>query len=273
MNEDSLNFKKLCEDKTIFSNIVFKGSISEYSLNKLTLKEVNFECPKCETLRPFHNLDDDDIVFRFYGKKFSGPLIVDFECVTCNSSRKSFSIFLELTEESIKDFSCEYVLTKFGEYPRKPLKKNKELVKFFKEDKDEYDKALVCLAQGYGVAAFAYMRRIVEKNINHILDMILESEEEGSSLIESIAELKNTSPMSEKIKIANKALPSYLKPEGFNPLGTIYAVLSDGVHSLSDEKCLQKAENIQACIEFMISELVHHKKNKELFKNRLSSLR
>ena len=38
--------------------------------------------------------------------------------------------------------------------------------------------------------------------------------------------------MSEKIKVANTALPSHLKPDGLNPLGKLYQALSEGVHTL-----------------------------------------
>ncbi|MNZ00014.1 hypothetical protein D3C78_165930 [compost metagenome] len=103
--------------------------------------------------------------------------------------------------------------------------------------------------------------------------MIKESVDPDSDLVNKIAELKKTSPMSGKIEIANHALPEYLKPEGFNPLGQIYGLLSDGVHSLLDEQCLDKAKDLQVCLEFLISELATQKKNREDFKNRLSALR
>ncbi|MDC4389422.1 hypothetical protein NQ642_16225, partial [Acinetobacter baumannii] len=128
-------------------------------------------------------------------------------------------------------------------------------------------------ANGYGVAAYAYLRRIVERNIFDLIELIQEEIDENSPIFKTLQELKSSSPMSDRIGIANKALPDYLKPDGFNPLGQIYGLLSDGVHSLSEEECLEKAENIQACLEFLISELATHKKNKEEFKKRLIALK
>ncbi|WP_145979577.1 hypothetical protein [Ramlibacter tataouinensis] len=43
--------------------------------------------------------------------------------------------------------------------------------------------------------------------------------------------------MSDKIDLANKALPPHLLVNGISPLGRLYAVLSDGVHGLSDAEC------------------------------------
>ncbi|NUF17355.1 hypothetical protein HUN18_17105, partial [Acinetobacter lactucae] len=154
-------------------------------------------------------------------------------------------------------------LKKIGEYPQKELPKSRALSKFFKQDKDEYNKAVICIAHGYGVAAFAYMRRVVENNINSLLDLISESEDSDPVIKEAILELRKEAPMSEKIKLANKALPAYLKPDGLNPLGTIYKVLSEGVHSLADSECLDKANALQSCIEYLISELATHKRNRE----------
>jgi len=78
--------------------------------------------------------------------------------------------------------------------------------------------------------------------------------------------------MSEKISIANQALPEYLIPEGLNPLGRLYKVLSEGVHSYDDGQCLERAKNIQACIKYMISELATRKKNRDSFKSLIGGL-
>jgi len=271
MINQHLELKELLENKALYSKVQIKGGVTFASTTSIQLKEVIFECENCETTKPFHNLAKNSYVIYFTGPIKSEEVMVEFECVSCNTSRKIFALSIENTGED-KD-NRFYFVTKFGEYPQKPLPQNRELSKFIKKDKADYNKAVVCLANGYGVAAFAYMRRIVEQNINDLLDLIKESVDPGSDLINKINELKTTSPMSDRIKIANYALPDYLKPDGFNPLGQIYGLLSDGVHSLPDEKCLEKAKDLQVCLEFLISELAAHKKNREDFKNRLSALR
>lgn len=274
----SMNLKDLLENKPLYSNFKFHGGISSLSRTSIVLKEIIFDCEICETSKPFHNLDtkNNHVIF-FEGPTDKKCVQVGFECVSCNRNLKIFSLCIDnLGEEEGQKPGYEkilYSVTKFGEYPQKALLKNKELSKFFKNDKSEHHKAVVCLANGYGVAAYTYMRRIVENNINDLLDLISESVDSSSDLINKISDLKSTSPMSDKIKIANHALPDYLKPDGFNPLGQIYGLLSDGVHSLPDEACLEKAKDLQVCLEFLISELAAHKKNREDFKKRLSALR
>jgi hypothetical protein len=143
-----------------------------------------------------------------------------------------------LDEENIR-------LQKYGELPRPKLIRNRVLQKFLKDDLDNYEKAIVCLSHEYGVAAFAYYRRIVENNINRLLDLVQEdaqSSVDGQATLDAIGELRKDTPMTEKIKIANLVLPSHLKPDGLNPLGRLYQVLSEGVHSLSEAECLVKAK-------------------------------
>ena len=135
--------------------------------------------------------------------------------------------------------------------------------------------SLICLANGYGIAAFAYMRRIVESNIDGLLDMLkedIEATNDASPLLAKLAELRNESPMSDKISIANEALPDHLIPSGTNPLGRLYKVLSEGIHTYSDETCLERASNVQACLKYLISELASRKKNRESFSGMIGSL-
>lgn len=273
MSDFSLILQDLFENKPLYANIEIQGRATQYNFTIVKLKEVVFECSVCDATKPFHNLEQDNYVISLPGNKEYSNILAEFECVTCNNSRKTFSLVVEKTGEATSGLYNVYTVTKCGEYPLKPLPQNKELSKFLKKDKDEYAKAIRCLANGYGVAAFAYFRRIVENNIDRLLDLIKESIDTESPLAAKIAELKATSPMSDKISIANHALPDYLKPDGFNPLGQIYGLLSDGVHSLPDEQCLDKAKDLQVCLEFLISELAAHKKNREDFKNRLSAMR
>ena len=78
--------------------------------------------------------------------------------------------------------------------------------------------------------------------------------------------------MNEKIKIANHALPEHLKPDGLNPLGRLYQVLSEGVHSLSDEQCLERAKVTSECLAFLVSELASSKEHRARFKNMVGGL-
>jgi len=236
----------------------------------LWINAIDAFCEKCGHVRPFHDMRSRGGGAGMPAAKAlsTGTSYLEFTCVTCRKERHKFLVEQILDEKTIK-------LQKYGELPRKALERDRVLQKFFSDDSEYYEKAIVCLSHGYGIAAFAYFRRIVENNILKLLDLISEEAENATNKEEiksALAELQKESPMSEKIKVANKALPEYLKPSGLNPLGRLYQVLSEGVHSLNDQECLDKTSEIQECLKYLISELSDRKKNQSRFKSMVGSL-
>ncbi len=241
----------------------------EKSRLSLWIPEIDEFCEVCEQVRPFHD-------FRSRGGFTSGAIkylesgtsYLTYTCVSCKKEKHTFLLEQEVTEDTIR-------IQKYGQLPRKKLERDSKLQKFFKRDADYYEKALISLNSGYGIAAFAYFRRIIELNISQLLDLLasdLDPSDKQNPMNLAIDELRKESPMSDKIKVANKALPEYLKPDGLNPLGRIYGMLSEGVHSLTDEQCLNKAESLQACLSFLITELASRKRNRDKFKKMVGSL-
>lgn len=229
----------------------------------LWISEIDSYCEVCAQPRPFQD-------FRSRGGGAgmspqvlkSGTSYLTFQCVSCRQARREF-----LVEQIVSDTSIK--VQKYGELPRKSLPRDSTLQKFFADDLANYEKAVVCLANEYGVAAFAYLRRITEANIAGLINLLEEdvhSSGGNSSISEALAELRKESPMSEKIRVANLALPPHLKPDGLNPLGRLYQVLSEGVHSLSDAECLERAKTISECLTFLVSELASRKLHRVRFK-------
>lgn len=264
---DDLKIKEFLESTSLYSWKSFKRP--QMNRSSLRINEIDSFCDNCEQLRPFQNLKPYG---GGAGKAFkaltSGTSYFEFTCVSCRKQRHEYLVEQIVTESEIK-------LQKYGELPRKKLDRDKVLQKFFSDDSEYYEKSVVCLSYGFGVAAFAYMRRIVENNIDKLLDMIQEdnnSTDGNSVVISALEELKKQSPMSDKISVANKALPTYLQPDGSNPLGRLYQILSEGVHSLSDSECLERANKIQNCLKYLISELGTRKANRTKFKSMVRSL-
>lgn len=192
----------------------------------------------------------------------------EFTCVSCGRSKREYHVEQIVDGETIR-------FQKYGERPRKRLERNPALQRFLKDDLDNYEKAVVCLSNGYGVAAFAYFRRVVENNINGLLDLVQEDAQSSSAdaqVTAALAELRNDSPMKEKIKIANHALPAYLNPDGLNPLGRLYQVLSEAVHNFPEEECLSKAKATSDCLAYLVSELASRKEHRTRFKSTVGGL-
>lgn len=272
-NFDSSDLANFIVDRELYAEKQYLFENQEI-LNVIYVSQIQDYCKVCDSHKPFVNLTSKGESNNEY-RSWSLLTILEHEkskfkfirlqCVTCEEETRNYMLLQSINENKIS-------FLKFGEFPRKDLKQNKQLSKFYKKDKDLYSKASICLAHGFGVGAFAYMRRIVENNISNLLEQIAAGYDSDDAVIGALNELKKESPMSDKIEIANNALPSSLKPSGINPLKTIYKVLSEGVHKLTDEECLNKAKQIDQCMLFIISELANHKKNVEMLKENLSSL-
>ncbi len=238
------------------------------NLLNLQISEIDAFCEKCEQSRPFQDL----------GPK-GGPVVPDrdlqtgtshleFTCVSCRKSRREYHVEQIVDGETIR-------LQKYGELPKKRLERNLVLQRFLKDDLENYEKAVICLSHEYGVAAFAYFRRIVENNIDKLLDLVQEDAQSSSANTEAnseLVELKKNPPMSKKIEIANRALPEHLNPDGLNPLGRLYQVLSEAVHNFSEEECLNKAKITSECLAYLVSELASRKKHRDQFKSMIGGL-
>ncbi|WP_018417388.1 hypothetical protein [Teredinibacter turnerae] len=261
------NIKAFLEEAPLYVWYEFKAPVSTRS--SLWINAIDSFCEICKTIRPFHDMRSRGGGAGMVVKALStGESYFEFTCVSCRKQRHEYLVEQVVNEETIK-------FQKYGQLPRKHLERDKVLQKFFSEDSENYEKAVVCLSHGYGIGAFVYLRRIIENNIYKLLDLVLEdatSSEPNEAIIASLSDLRTESPMSEKIKVANNALPSYLKPDGLNPLGRLYQVLSEGVHNLSDEECLRRANIVKECLKYLVSELSSRKENRAKFKSMIGEL-
>lgn len=261
------HIKHFLETYPLYTWMKFRKS--QVNRSSLLINGIDAFCNSCGQSRPFHDLRPRGAgVGRAFEAVKTGETYFFFTCVSCRKQNIQYCVHQVVSDKEIK-------LQKFGQLPRQPLPRDNALQKFFSDDSELYEKAVISLANGYGIAAFAYFRRILENNIYKLLDLVQDDVSETGrekEVLAALAELRKESPMSERIKIANIALPPYLKPTGINPLGRLYQVLSDGVHSLSDEECLARAETTQECLRFLIGELSSRRKHREKFKGTVSRL-
>ena len=230
----------------------------------LSIDEIDSFCEVCNQPRPFHDMRArGGGAGLFIPALTTGTSYFSFTCVSCKKEKRTY-----LVEQIVEGGTVK--LQKYGELPRGKVARDKTLQKFLKDDLDNYEKAVICLSHEYGVAAFAYFRRVVENNINRLLDLVQEDAQASggaNDMLDAISELRTESPMSNKIRVANLALPAHLRPDGLNPLGRLYQVLSEGIHSFSEQECLAKAKVTSECLAFLVSELATRKEHRVRFKS------
>ena len=136
-------------------------------------------------------------------------------------------------------------------------------------------KALDCRNFGYGLAALAYLRRVVENRINDLLDLIGQAAKEQALSEEELQEIekaKGKVRFEEKLDLAEKLIPSRLKPDGLNPIGNLYKLASGGIHQESEDKCIDIFDPARLAFEYLFSQLEHEKLAADAYVESLKAL-
>jgi hypothetical protein len=163
---------------------------------------------------------------------------------------------------------------KAGQYPPWDLSIDRRLAKILGENEATFKKGYVCEAQGFGMGAYAYYRRIVETIIDELLASIgsLIEGADNEMYKQALERVKTTRQTDEKIRLVKDLLPASLKPDGHNPLGVLHHALSEGIHELSEDECLNQAGRIRAVLVFLVDQVQHAKDAKSEFTEAMRKL-
>lgn len=156
-------------------------------------------------------------------------------CQNCRRNFKKFSLHVKISEGRV---------TKFGEMPSFGPPTPAKAIALIGSDRDLFLKGRKCENQGLGVGAFTYYRRVIEDQKGRIFDeviRVLEATDPTNEVIGELRAAKNETQFSKSIEAIKHALPASLMINGQNPLRLLHSALSEGVHALSDEECLDLA--------------------------------
>ena len=177
-----------------------------------------------------------------------------YACGLCNKTSVWFLVF---TTSGFQEKPVKRV--KVGQHPAPSISIPSPVQKRLGTATDLYRKALVCLNQGYGLAAVAYFRRIVEDKTNELIDVVAEAARSYGTDEKVLAALRGAkeqrTTFDQKLRIAAEAIPDSLKPDGANALGVLYELLSDGVHGKSEDECVKIAQEIRDVFEYVFVNL------------------
>jgi hypothetical protein len=117
---------------------------------------------------------------------------------------------------------------------------------------DHYRKGASSLRAGRGIGAVAYFRRIVDDHLDDLLRVLEEAAvaQGDEAMAGRIRAANGSFQATERLKIASENTPAILRPGNVNPMGTLYELLSDGLHNKSDEECAIAAGKAQRALAF-----------------------
>jgi hypothetical protein len=210
------------------------------SRNELIFNKPNIYifCEECGGERNFYTNSS----FLFPVNKIE---VYDYTCANCNKSKKYFSVIIEIIQDKKKE---KMKLKKIGEFPVFGPPTPPKLISLIGPDKDNFLKGRRCEFQSLGIGSYAYYRRVVESQKDRIIDQIIkicEQDDKNSELIKQLESAKSETRFSKAVDIIKKNLPTSLLIEGHNPLKLLHTALSKGIHDMTDDECLNKANYIR----------------------------
>ena len=164
---------------------------------------------------------------------------------------------------------------KIGQWPSPRHKIPNRIDQALGDDAALYQKALSCISNGFGIGAHAYMRCVVEKRTDLLLDQIEKvlTEDADDALLGELNAARAADAASERIKLAAKALPPVLRPGGTNPLGLLYGALSATLHGETEEsEALEQARVICQMFEFLMMKSAEHIEDAVKFKKTVTAM-
>lgn len=176
---------------------------------------------------------------------------------TCRNCGKQECRYYFIWQEN-PDFN---IFMKIGQYPELEERVSEALsAALDATDLRLYKNALRMRNFNLGLAAVAYMRRVVENRMNDILDILLEAatahNDATPELRKTFEEMKAEKRFAAKVEFAGKLLPSNLRPQGkANPMGVLHELASDGIHAKSDEECVDIFDGCRKTFEYVFGNL------------------
>ena len=252
------------------SDLSFLKQAQYTKFNAMRTPEIQLHCEheNCNGVRFFrcvsgkeHELNSKNYEF-FY---------VKYRCSNCQSVEKTFSLAAKVQVDGKPQGECY----KFGELPTFGPPVSPKLIKLIGPDRDEFLKGRRCENQGLGVGAFIYYRRVVENQKNRILGEIIKVSEKIGATADKIEKLNlavTETQFSKALDIAKDAMPESLLINGHSPILLLHSALSEGVHVLSDEQCLEMAGSVRVVLGELSDRLSQALKDEAELTKALSTL-
>lgn len=237
----------------------FKVDKIPYSLDSLPKVAIKMDCPVCKSDQTFVMKNEYWENYHYSNVPVGGLVIrTEYLCTHCEKFNRYF--FVQIDPK--KTF-----LMKVGQYPAWEIHGEPNVEKLLGQHSGYFKKGLICESQGYGIAAFAYYRRIVEEIIDELLEEITDliSGQDQSEYLVALEKTKKTIVAQEKIALVKDMLPPILRPDGMNPLSVLHSTLSEGLHSKPDDECLEVAMAAREILVFLVNQVAASKASSKSF--------
>lgn len=145
-------------------------------------------------------------------------------------------------------------------------------------DQSLYANALSDRADGQGIGAMTYLRRVVENEMNALLDLLITNltgagDEARLRALEEAKRLEGEYSFTEKAHAADTVLPETFFPGNQNPFMRLHDLCSDGVHNLDDVESCERFDDANEVFELLFIRLLQMAATKRVYEEKLKKLR
>jgi hypothetical protein len=192
-----------------------------------------------------------------------------FRCKNCEKETVTYFLKISISEKG-------GTIIKVGQFP--PLERAPSAILASVMDKNDkllYRNALTCRNSNQGIGAVAYLRRIIENNIDKLFD--LEAEElakidPNSPELAKLIDMKADKRFSAKVNYAADLLPKNVRIDGQNPIPVLHSLASQGLHGKSDDECTEIFDQCKLVFEYVIKRLKEAKDEDDSVKSAMKAL-
>ncbi len=180
-------------------------------------------------------------------------------CTTCGEFHFDLLLEVKMKRERYdhgKKTRHTTSIKKLAHFPEPPVKEiGKELKSLLNSNAvNIYSKALKLRKVGYGIGAYAYLRRVIE------------------ALIRELSQDFESTHVDQLIKSIYSDLPESLR-QGDNPIKLLWEQFSSGLHGLTDEECLAKVEHGIQIMTWIIKEIYSERNEGKMAKEAIIKMR
>ena len=210
---------------------------------------IHLHCERDDGLRRRFDLRKN---FNLDISQISNYRFITYLCSDCRVTYKTFAVLAKRSND------VDVEAMKLGEFPPFSVPISSRIQKLLaKSDLDLYRKGVYAEAQGLGIGAATYFRRIVDEQWTRLVTEIRQAAKRlgvKDLRVYDVA-LKETQ-FSKAVKRLKDAIPKKLLIlDGKNPLTLLYQPLSKQLHELTDEECLQQAADIRVVLTALLENI------------------
>jgi hypothetical protein len=250
-------------------------SIHDYPRN------IRTHCPICGGERNFDQFSWEGMKSTYRVQGPSGPenaitsrralRVLHYHCCDCRGNKYSISYLVRWEQLSEGN---ENIILKCGQYPELETVIDADLQKSISPaDVVLLKKAITSRNFNNGLASVAYLRRVVENQIEPLIEKLLHDDEgDKEDLKARIEKARTARGFRGLLDLAGEVLPVYLKPGGTNPLVPLHKLASEGVHKLPEDECIQIFDESEEVFSFVFRELHRHQRETKAFQENLKKL-